>query len=41
MVEASIDFAKRLIGYITMQKDLEGQMYFDFDKPDNPGNLKD
>ena len=39
MIEAATDFAKRLIGYITMQKDLPGQMYFDFDKPDNPENL--
>lgn len=39
MVEAATDFAKRLVGYITMQKDLPGQMHFDFDKPDNPENL--
>ena len=39
MVEAATDFAKRLVGYITMQKDSPGQMHFDFDKPDNPENL--
>ena len=39
MAEAATDFAKRLVGYITMQKDLPGQMHFDFDKPDNPENL--
>lgn len=36
------DFADRLIGRITMTKDLPGQTYFDFDKDylDNPNNLK-
>lgn len=39
MAEAATDFAKRLVGYITMRKDLPGQMHFGFDKPDNPENL--
>ena len=41
MVEAATDFAKRLVGYITMQKDSPGQMHFDFDDDyiDNPENF--
>lgn len=39
MIEAIKSFAKRLIGFITMQKDIDGQMYFDFDKVDNPENI--
>lgn len=40
MAEAATDFARRLVGFITMQKDAFGQTYFDFDKPDNPENVK-
>ena len=41
MAEAAAEFAKRLIGFITMQKDRPGQMHFDFDDDyiDNPENL--
>ena len=40
MAEAAANFARRLVGFITMQKDAPGQTYFDFDKPDNPENVK-
>ena len=39
MIEAVKSFAKRLIGFINMQKDIDGQMHFDFNKADNPENI--